>query len=78
MQTKITFTEARDNAYYAIGEKTFIGESKEVIEQFIKQAIYVYEQTRGSSIGYIIQQKELEKDSWGVPINLKTLNNEMI
>jgi len=79
MQTKIVFTELNDGLNCVIGEKTFDDTTvKDEIEVFIEQAVEIYKQTRNKRISYIIHQRKSEKEEWIIPLNPKTLRNELI
>jgi len=74
---KVQFTQLKnDGLNYIIGEKVFSeGASKELIDNFIKNALEVYNSTMQGKFNYIILQGQ--GDSWSIPVNSKTLNNEL-
>jgi len=75
---KVQFTQRRDDGMnYIIGEKEFgKGTTKEAIDDFIKNTMNVYRDTMKGWIGcYIMEQKD---DFWTIPVNPKTLVNELV
>lgn len=73
---KVQFIKTVDNLNYVIGEKVFdITTKKEIIDSFITNTLQVYRSTMGGKFSYIIMKKQ--GDGWIIPINPKTLNNEI-
>jgi len=75
---KIQFTQRKeDGLNYIIGEKEFSAEThKETINSFIKNVIESYRSTMQGRIGYTLLQGQ--NDTWSIPVNSKTLTNELV
>lgn len=75
---KVQFTQRReDGLNYIIGEKKFEEEtSKETVKVFVKNAMEVFNATMKGKIDYVLLQGQ--NDFWTIPVNPKTLTNELV
>ena len=75
---KVQFTQLKeDGLNHIIGEKEFSKETpKETINAFTKNAMEVFKATMQGRISCVLVQGQ--NDFWTIPVNSKTLVNELV